>query len=96
MPNTFGIDISEQGYSLKGTIEIGKFLSRVDPVDSLKPFVRAIVKLLNTPIQYRYLASYDLNYKTDSRDLRLEGEALLDHTVLRHEKRGTGESKGRR
>ena len=96
IPSKFSININEADYSLQGTIVVERFLMRIDPVDSLKPFVRAIVRLLNTPIQYRYLASYDLNYKTDSRDLRLKGEALLDHTVLRHEKRDTGDGSGRR
>ncbi|MDJ0955874.1 MAG: hypothetical protein QNI91_03395 [Arenicellales bacterium] len=96
IPSKFSINLNEADYSLQGTIVVERFLTRIDPVDSLKPFVRAIVKLLNTPIQYRYLASYDLNYKTDSRDLRLQGEALLDHTVLRHEKRDTRKDSDRR
>ena len=90
IPDKLSVDISGADYSLQGTIMTQRFLTRIDPVDSLKPFVRTIVKLLNTPIQYRYLASYDLNYKSNSRDLRLQGSALLDHTVLRHEKRDTG------
>lgn len=94
IPNKLTIDISEEGYSLQGTIEVERFLARVDPVDSLKPFVRAIVKLLNTPIQYRYLASYDLHYKNGARDARLQGKALLDHTVLRHERKDSGRVRG--
>ena len=96
IPNKLSIDINEAGYSLQGTIVLERFLTRIDPVNSLKPFVRTIVKLLNTPIQYRYVARYDLNYKSNSRDLRLEGEALMDHTVLRHEKRDTGDGGDRK
>ena len=88
IPDNYRIDISEEDFSLKGTIKIEEFLARVDPVDSLKPFVRTIVKFLNTPIQYRYLANYDLEYHSSSQQRRLQGRALIDHMVLRHEKRG--------
>ena len=88
IPDNYRIDISEQDFSLKGSIKIEEFLARVDPVDSLKPFVRAIVKFLNTPIQYRFLANYDLEYQSSGQQKRLQGRALIDHMVLRHEKRG--------
>jgi len=87
IPESYRIHVEEKGISLTGTIETEKFLARVDPVDSLKPFVRTIVKFLNTPIQYRYLANYDLDYQKDGQQVRLHGRALIDHMVLRHERR---------
>ena len=88
VPDNYSIDVSKEEFSLKGTIKIEEFLARVDPVDSLKPFVRTIVKFLNTPIQYRFLANYDLEYQSKGQQMRLQGRALIDHMVLRHETRG--------
>jgi hypothetical protein len=87
IPDDYRIDVQGEGFELTGSYTIQSFLARVDPVDSLKPFVRAIVRLLNTPIQYRYLATYDLEYTAGDVKHRLEGRALLDHMVLRHERK---------
>lgn len=92
IPSRLAVDIKEQGFSLQGVIDIDRFLVRIDPVDSLKPFVRTIVKLLNTPIQYRYLARYDLLYTSGERKMKIQGQALMDHTVLRYQKRDPGSS----
>lgn len=96
IPRKMTVDINEDDFSLQGVIEINEFLVRIDPVDSLKPFVRIIVKLLNTPIQYRYLVSYDLHYKSEEDEVELQGDALMDHTVLRYQKRDQGSSKNAR
>ena len=96
IPDNYSINIEKENFSLKGTVEIKKYLARVDPVDSLKPFVRTIVKLLNTPIQYRYLAEYDLEYSSEGQTKRLQGQALLDHMVLRHERKQGSRSKNTR
>jgi len=96
IPDNYSINIEQDNFTLRGTVEIQKFLARVDPVDSLKPFVRTIVKLLNTPIQYRYLAKYDMDYADGSRAIRLQGQALLDHMVLRHERKKGSRSKNMR
>lgn len=96
IPDNYRIAVEEEGFSLSGTIRIDKFLARVDPVDSLKPFVRTIVKLLNTPIQYRYLAKYDLDYVSGGQTVRLQGRALMDHMVLRHERKQADRSKNTR
>ena len=90
LPCSFGdyrLSVEEEGFRLTGEIRIGKFLARVDPVDSLKPFVRTIVKLLNTPIQYRYLAEYEFEFESGGESTRLQGRALMDHMVLRHERK---------
>ena len=87
IPDDFRLNIVENEFVLKGTIDIERFLARVDPVNSLKPFVRAIVKLLNTPIQYWYLVRYDLEYTQAGKKSRLQGLALMDHLVLRRERR---------
>ncbi len=87
IPDGFAVNIEEDEFTLTGTVEIEKFLARVDPVDSLKPFVRTIVKLLNTPIQYRYLARYDLDYTKGGQKTRLQGQALMDHMVLRYQRK---------
>lgn len=86
IPVSFKLDVEREDFSLQGTIEADRLIVRFDPVDQLKPFVRRIVKILNTPIQYRYLASYDLVYRRDGIALRLQGEALMDHIVMRHAK----------
>ena len=96
IPDNFSISIEDDGFTLVGTIEIEKFLARVDPVDSLKPFVRTIVKLLNTPIQYRYLARYDLEYTQGGDNTRIQGRALMDHMVLRHERKRSYRTNDRR
>lgn len=96
IPDHYSIEIKEDGFTLSGTVKIERFLARVDPVDSLKPFVRTIVKLLNTPIQYRYLARYDLEYNSGGGTSRLQGRALMDHMVLRHEKKQRNRSKNTR
>lgn len=96
IPDNYTIDIEQDDFTLTGTVKIEKFLARVDPVDSLKPFVRTIVKLLNTPIQYRYLAKYDLDYTSGGQTARLQGQALLDHMVLRHERKQASRSKNMR
>lgn len=93
IPRKMTVNINDGDFSLQGTIEISEFLARVDPVDSLKPFVRALVKLLNTPIQYRYLATYDLRYKSGEQEVAMQGKALMDHTVLRYQKRDRGDTK---
>ena len=86
-PASFSFDIEKPEFSLKGTIRTDEFIVRFDPVDHLKPLVRALVKFLNTPIQYRYLGSYDLTYTSGERSVRLQGKTLIDHTTLRHERR---------
>lgn len=96
IPDNYSINIEQENFSLRGMVKIKRYLARVDPVDSLKPFVRTIVKLLNTPIQYRYLAGYDLEYSSEGQTQRLQGQALLDHMVLRHEKRQGSRSKNTR
>lgn len=96
IPSKIIVNIIEDDFSLQGMIETNDFLVRIDPVDSLKPFVRTIVKLLNTPIQYRYLANYDLTYEGGGRKVEVQGQALMDHTVLRYQRRDQGTSKNTR
>ena len=96
IPRKITVDINAEDFSLQGTIDINEFLARIDPVDLLKPFVRTIVKLLNTPIQYRYLASYDFIFRNGEEQVKVQGQALMDHTVLRYQKEDQRGSKNAR
>ena len=83
-PRKFYLNVKNEEFALNGAVRFERFLVRLDPVDMLKPHIRVFVKLLNTPIQYRYLARYDLNYIDKHGMRRLEGKAIMDYVVLRY------------
>lgn len=86
IPDRFDVDAKGDGFTLKGTVTPENLLLRVDPVDWVKPPVQYLLKKINTPIQYRYLGSYDLSYEIDGRVRHLQGKVLMDHIVMRHER----------
>lgn len=87
IPASFTFNYEDPEFSLKGTMRVDKFIVRFDPVDHIKPLIRTLVRFLNTPIQYRYLGSYDLTYTSGQRTVRMQGKTLIDHTTMRHEKK---------
>jgi len=91
VPAVIPIDVSMDNVRLTGTIKVDRLLGQLDPVDLLKPYVRIFVRLFNTPINYRYLANYDLIYVRNGRSQRLTGRALVDHMVVKRDGRENGE-----
>ena len=82
IPEVLSIDVKNNGSRLIGKVKITRVLSRLDPVDLLKAYIRIFVRLLNTPLHYRYLANYDLSWTHKGATKRLVGKALIDHMVL--------------
>ncbi|MDH3639681.1 MAG: hypothetical protein OES09_14645 [Gammaproteobacteria bacterium] len=71
------------GFSVSGTIVPVRFLHKFDLVKELKPIERFIVQFMTTPVHFRYLADYDIDFTSDGSTSRLTGKALVEFLSLK-------------
>ncbi len=87
LPYEINVDLAKSGLRIVGTIKLVRLLHRFDLVDDLKPIERVFVRFVNTPIQYRFLAEYDLRYRgdRDAEERRLSGQAVAEIMRLNYD-----------
>lgn len=82
IPKKLSLRGEGQNFFVSGTMTLTRFLNRFDVVSELKPLERFIVQFITTPVHYRFLADYDLQYQLDGVKQSLHGMALVEFMSL--------------
>jgi hypothetical protein len=82
-PHTVEFQISAPDGTVDGKIMMTRLLQRFDFVRELKPIERFFVQFLNTPVHYRYLATYELTFQGEGGDQQVTGTALAEVMSLK-------------
>ena len=78
VPNKFSARGQGPGFSFSGTIVAVRFIHAFDLVEELKPIERFFVQFTKTPVHFRYLADYDIDFASEGTTSRLTGKALVE------------------
>lgn len=82
IPGPIEVAGSENGVEISGKITPRRLLDRFDFLTELKKIERLFLRLMSTPVQYRYLADYEFVYRRDREEKKLTGVGIVELMVL--------------
>jgi hypothetical protein len=78
-PRYIGYQVSDETFSLIGSVEVKRLLERMAVLSHLNPVLRGVVHtFIAKPVYYRCLNEYVMIYEYGEDSTRLEGEALTE------------------
>ncbi|MBL4603966.1 MAG: hypothetical protein JKY84_14570 [Emcibacteraceae bacterium] len=94
-PKSIKISAKGENGTLKGTIKFTKKLAHFNLTEHLNFFERTFAKSSPVVTNFRYVADYDLVYKTSSSEKNLKGKALSEYTDVTPAKRAKAKKRRR-